>query len=247
MGRSIVRRWHGSFARSSTSTAFGRHSARAGPGGLLLEDAGRRHGRQGRPRAAPPQSELPPERIDDVVLAATAQVGDQGLTLGRDVALLAGLPRRSRASPSTACARARSRPRPPGRARSPWAPPTSSSSGGVEHMGHHPMGEDVDFNPRFVSERIVDDSAAVMGQTAENLHDALPQPDEGGRGRVRRRVPAKAAKAWDDGVMDEIVVPMSVFTRGGLDGRRARPVPAARHDARRSRDTPDALPRRPAA
>src|SRR5262245_34769270 len=36
--------------------------------------------------------ELPPERIDDVVLAATAQVGDQGLTLGRDVALLAGLP-----------------------------------------------------------------------------------------------------------------------------------------------------------
>ena len=35
---------------------------------------------------------LPPERIGDVVIAATAQVGDQGLTLGRDVALLAGLP-----------------------------------------------------------------------------------------------------------------------------------------------------------
>src|SRR4051812_42595281 len=35
---------------------------------------------------------VPPERIGDVVLAATAQVGDQGLTLGRDVALLAGLP-----------------------------------------------------------------------------------------------------------------------------------------------------------
>ena len=33
-----------------------------------------------------------PERIDDVAFAATAQVGDQGLTLGRDVALLAGLP-----------------------------------------------------------------------------------------------------------------------------------------------------------
>ena len=32
-----------------------------------------------------------PERIDDVVFAATAQVGDQGLTLGRDVALLARL------------------------------------------------------------------------------------------------------------------------------------------------------------
>ena len=35
---------------------------------------------------------VPPERIGDVVLAATAQVGDQGLTLGRDVALLAGIP-----------------------------------------------------------------------------------------------------------------------------------------------------------
>src|SRR5919204_3950662 len=36
--------------------------------------------------------ELPPERIGDVVFAATAQVGDQGLTMGRDIALLAGLP-----------------------------------------------------------------------------------------------------------------------------------------------------------
>src|SRR6266487_1212038 len=36
--------------------------------------------------------EIPPERIGDVIMAATAQVGDQGLTLGRDVALLAGLP-----------------------------------------------------------------------------------------------------------------------------------------------------------
>src|ERR671936_1695772 len=35
---------------------------------------------------------LPPERIGDVIFAATAQVGDQGLTLGRDVALLAGIP-----------------------------------------------------------------------------------------------------------------------------------------------------------
>src|SRR2546430_9583524 len=38
------------------------------------------------------QPKLDPERIDDVIMAATAQVGDQGLTLGRDVALLAGLP-----------------------------------------------------------------------------------------------------------------------------------------------------------
>src|SRR5207244_752526 len=36
--------------------------------------------------------QIPAERIGDVIFAATAQVGDQGLTLGRDVALLAGIP-----------------------------------------------------------------------------------------------------------------------------------------------------------
>jgi acetyl-CoA acyltransferase len=35
---------------------------------------------------------LPLDRIDDVGIAATTQQGDQGLTLGRTVALLAGLP-----------------------------------------------------------------------------------------------------------------------------------------------------------
>src|SRR5438067_8555172 len=35
---------------------------------------------------------IPLDRIGDAIFAATAQVGDQGLTLGRDVALLAGIP-----------------------------------------------------------------------------------------------------------------------------------------------------------
>src|SRR6202012_6174832 len=47
-------------------------------------------------------------------------------------------------------------------------------AGGVEHMGHHPMGSGVDPNPRFISERLVDTSALVMGATAENLHDRYP-------------------------------------------------------------------------
>ena len=63
-------------------------------------------------------------------------------------------------------------------------------AGGVEHMGHHPMGEEVDFNPRFVAERLIDESAAVMGQTAENLHDAAADADARGRRPVRRRVAA---------------------------------------------------------
>ena len=35
---------------------------------------------------------LPPERVDEVAIAATTQIGDQGLTLGRTAALLAALP-----------------------------------------------------------------------------------------------------------------------------------------------------------
>src|ERR687890_1983546 len=37
--------------------------------------------------------ELPPERVDEVAVAATTQTGDQGLTIGRTAALLAGLPK----------------------------------------------------------------------------------------------------------------------------------------------------------
>ena len=47
-------------------------------------------------------------------------------------------------------------------------------AGGVEHMGHHPMGEGADPNPRFLADRLVDPSALVMGSTAENLHDRFP-------------------------------------------------------------------------
>ena len=47
-------------------------------------------------------------------------------------------------------------------------------AGGVEHMGHHPMGEGADPNPRFVADKLVDPSALNMGATAENLHDRWP-------------------------------------------------------------------------
>ena len=47
-------------------------------------------------------------------------------------------------------------------------------AGGVEHMGRHPMGQGIDPNPRIVAERLVDQSALIMGSTAENLHDRFP-------------------------------------------------------------------------
>src|ERR1700755_2913164 len=148
--------------------------------------------------------EIPPDRIGDVVLAATAQVGDQGLTLGRDVALLAGIPDsvpgfavdRMCVGALTAVTAAAG--------EIALGAVDVALAGGIEHMGHHPMGDDVDFNPRFVSERLIDESAASMGQTAENLHDKFPAITK-----------ERAAAAWENGVMRETVVPMAVFTDDG--------------------------------
>jgi acetyl-CoA acyltransferase len=159
--------------------------------------------------------QLPPERIGDVILAATAQVGDQGLTLGRDVALLAGIPE---TTPGFAvdrmCAGALTAVT-AGAGEITWGAADVVIAGGVEHMGHHPMGDDVDFNPRFVAERLVDESAVTMGATAENLHDRFPHLDREEADRFAVRSQQRAAAAWENGVMRETVVPMSVFTDDG--------------------------------
>src|SRR5829696_4920355 len=108
--------------------------------------------------------ELPPERVDEVAIAATTQTGDQGLTIGRSAALLAGLPvtvpgfaiDRMCAGAMTAVTTVAS-----GIAFGAY---DVAIAGGVEHMGHHPMGQGVDPNPRFLSDRLVDPSALVMGK-----------------------------------------------------------------------------------
>ena len=194
-------------------TAFGK----AGPGGLFwatrADDMAVKTVREVLRRVP----EAPPERIGDVVFAATAQVGDQGLTLGRDVALLAGLPHtvpgmavdRMCAGALTATTIAAG--------EIAMGAADLVLAGGVEHMGHHPMGDDVDFNPRFVAERLIDESAAVMGQTAENLHDVFPQLTREDADRYALRSQQRAATAWDDadGVYARTVVPMSVFGSEG--------------------------------
>jgi acetyl-CoA acyltransferase len=158
---------------------------------------------------------VPPERIGDVAFAATAQVGDQGLTLGRDVALLAGIPQtvpgfavdRMCAGALTAVTA--------GAGEIALGAADVVLAGGVEHMGHHPMGDDVDFNPRFVAERLVDASAVTMGATAENLHDRFPQITKEDADSFAVRSQHRAARAWENGVMAATVVPMSVFTDDG--------------------------------
>lgn len=152
---------------------------------------------------------LPPERIDDVAVAATTQVGDQGMTLGRTASLLAGLPF---TVPGYAidrmCAGAMT------------AVTTLSSgimagaydialAGGVESMSRHPMGDGMDPNPRFLSERLVDTDALVMGATAENLHDRFPQLTKARADAFALASQVKTAQAYENGWIQPDLVPVA--------------------------------------
>ncbi|MBZ4018945.1 thiolase family protein [Streptomyces purpurogeneiscleroticus] len=154
--------------------------------------------------------DLDPARVDEVALAATTQIGDQGLTLGRTAGILAGLPQSVPGfSIDRMCAGAMT-------AVTSIAGGVSfgaydiAVAGGVEHMGRHPMGEGVDPNPRFVSEKLVDQSALFMGMTAENLHDRLPHITKQRADEYAVRSQEKAAKAYADGKIQADLVPVSV-------------------------------------
>ncbi len=153
---------------------------------------------------------LPPDAIDDVAVAATTQIGDQGLTLGRSAGILAGLPSSVPGySVDRMCAGAMT------------AVTTLSAgimagaldialAGGVEHMSRHPMGEGIDPNPRFVAERLVDTDALVMGKTAENIHDRYPQITKERADRYAMASQRKTAAAYAAGHLQPDIVPVAV-------------------------------------
>lgn len=154
--------------------------------------------------------QLPPERVDEVAVAATTQTGDQGLTIGRTAALLSGLPKtvpgyaidRMCAGAMTAVTTVAS-----GIALGAY---DVAIAGGVEHMGRHPMGEGVDPNPRIIAEKLVDPSALVMGATAENLHDRLPAITRERADRYALASQRKTAKAYAEGWLQPDLVPVAV-------------------------------------
>ena len=117
---------------------------------------------------------LPLDQIDEVAIAAATQTGDQGMNIGRSVSILAGIPKSV-----------------PGYSIDRWCAGALTAvttiagginmgaydlaiAGGVEHMGHHPMGDGMDPNPRYLAEKLVDTDALQMGATAERLHDKFP-------------------------------------------------------------------------
>ncbi|MFF5175883.1 thiolase family protein [Micromonospora sp. NPDC000089] len=155
--------------------------------------------------------QLPPERVEEVAIAATTQIGDQGLTIGRTAALLAGLPKtvpgfaidRMCAGAMTAVTSVAG-----GIAMGAY---DIAIAGGVEHMGRHPMGEGVDPNPRIIAEKLVDPSALVMGATAENLHDRVPHITKARTDAFALASQQKTAKAYANGKLQDDLV--SVATR----------------------------------
>jgi acetyl-CoA acyltransferase len=154
--------------------------------------------------------QLPTDRVDEVAIAATTQTGDQGLTIGRTAALLAGLPKtvpgyavdRMCAGAMTAVTNVAG-----GIAMGVY---DLAIAGGVEHMGRHPMGEGADPNPRILTEKLVDPSALVMGATAENLHDRLPHITKERTDRFGLNSQLKTAKAYADGKLQPDLVPVAI-------------------------------------
>lgn len=158
---------------------------------------------------------VPKDRIDDVAIAATTQSGDQGLTIGRTAAILAGLPKtvpgfaidRMCAGAMTSAAMMAG--------SIGFGMYDLAIAGGVEHMGHHPMGSGVDPNPRFLSERLVGEDALVMGATAERIHDRFPQLTKERSDRYALASQLKTAAAYDAGKIQQDLVPVAIRTDAG--------------------------------
>ena len=159
--------------------------------------------------------DLPKEAIDDVAIAAATQYGDQGLQIGRSASILAGLPLTV-----------------PGYSIDRWCAGAMTSvtttasaigigaydialAGGVEHMGHHPMGEGADPNPRFLAEKLVDPSAMNMGNTAEKIHDRFPHLTKERSDTFAVGSQQKAAKAYEEGKIQKDLIPVSAASDTG--------------------------------
>lgn len=156
-----------------------------------------------------------PDMVEENFWGATTQEKDQGLTLGRTSAILAGLSEHcAGASVDRMCASGMT------------AVTTAASeialgafdiviAGGVEHMGHHPMAATADPNPRFLVDRLVSEDALVMGKTAENLHDMFPEITKEMADEYAMLSQQKTAKAYKDGKIAKMIVPMTVYTPEG--------------------------------
>ncbi|HWK20804.1 MAG TPA: thiolase family protein [Microbacteriaceae bacterium] len=160
--------------------------------------------------------ELPKDRVEEVAIAATTQVGDQALTIGRSAAILAGLPKsvpgyaidRMCSGAMTAVTNVAG--------AIAFGAIDVALAGGVEHMGRHPLdGAFVDPNPRFVAEGLVSPDALNMGVTAERLHDRFPQLTKERADAYAVASQRKTAEAYAAGKIQPDLVPIAIKSESG--------------------------------
>ena len=155
---------------------------------------------------------IPLDQIDDVAIAAATQTGDQGMNIGRSVAILAGIPNSV-----------------PGYSIDRWCAGALTAvttiagginmgaydlaiAGGVEHMGNHPMGDGMDPNPRYLAEKIVDTDALQMGATAERLHDKFPHLTKERADKYALASQQKTAAAYEANKIQPDLIPVATRT-----------------------------------
>ena len=158
--------------------------------------------------------QITPSMIEDNIWGVTNQIKEQGGTIGRAVSILADwgydIPG---CSIDRMCAG--------GLTAIGFAAATVASgmadcliAGGVEHMGHLPMGFMRDPHPRL-EEVMGGPSAFNMGLTAENLHDRFPEFTREMADRYAERCQKNAHQAIGAGKMKEMIIPMEVTLADG--------------------------------
>jgi len=158
--------------------------------------------------------ELQPDMVEDSIWGVTNQVKEQGGTLGRAVPMLADwgwkVPGcsidRMCASGLTAVGF--------GAGCIATGMADCLLTGGVEHMGHLPMGFMRDPHPRL-QEVMGGPSAFNMGMTAENIHDRFPEFTREMADRYALLSQQKADRGIRAGKMKQMIVPMEVELSDG--------------------------------
>jgi acetyl-CoA acyltransferase len=181
-------------------------------------------------------SAIPLDAVDDVAIAATTQEGDQGLTLGRTVALAAGFPHsvpgfaldRMCAGGMTAITTLGS--------GIGWGQIDVAVAGGVEHMGHHPMEFAAKANPAMIEKGLLSPESLAMGFTAEILHDRLPEITKDRTDAYAEQSQRRASAAYDAGHIQPDLVTMD--TPNGVADRDEQLRPSTTRDSLASLGTP---------
>lgn len=157
---------------------------------------------------------IKPNMIEDSIWGVTNQVKEQGGTLGRAVPMLAEwgweLPGcsidRMCAGGLTAIGF--------GVGYIATGMADCLLTGGVEHMGHLPMGFMRDPHPRL-QEVMGGPSAFNMGMTAENIHDRFPEFTREMADRYALLSQQKAHRAIQAGKMKQMIVPIEIEESDG--------------------------------